>query len=239
VILARPGKWASQSSSHPGRRPPGAALQGAIASARRCSREGACPTTSAKSCSRALGHYLSIRSALRSALSPLCPSRASATRQRRPPRGQLALLSESTGSRRAHCPRHRACLARAHPDFQDVFVDCMNFPRAEARSHDQARENPAAIKRSRPTGRPTPSGAIFPTGQGPAGLANTLRFHERYGSDFLKVTPPRLCRKDWGCIETMSSAPTAPPLPAHAVNAPQTGRRSAPCHGVHRVGVPH
>lgn len=37
----------------------------------------------------------------------------------------------------------------------------------------------------------------------PAGLAQaTLRFHERYGSDFLKITPPGgYAVEEWGCVE--------------------------------------
>ena len=43
----------------------------------------------------------------------------------------------------------------------------------------------------------------------PAGLAQaTLRFHERYGSDFLKVTPRSASAVEaWGCVESDTVAP--------------------------------
>jgi len=43
---------------------------------------------------------------------------------------QLALLSEAERGRAEQIARgiEHVSLA-AHPDFQDVFVDCMNFPR--------------------------------------------------------------------------------------------------------------
>jgi uncharacterized 2Fe-2S/4Fe-4S cluster protein (DUF4445 family) len=77
------------------------------------------------------GNYLSIRSALRIGLIPALPEpRIRYVGNAAVLGAQLALLSEAE--------RHRATLiARsiehvslaAHPDFQDVFVDCMNFPR--------------------------------------------------------------------------------------------------------------
>src|SRR6185503_3847660 len=43
----------------------------------------------------------------------------------------------------------------------------------------------------------------------PAGLAQaTLRFHERYGSDFLKVTPAGgYAVEEWGCVESPDVRP--------------------------------
>ena len=77
------------------------------------------------------GNYLSISSAVRIGLIPALPeSRIRYVGNAALLGAQLALLSETE--------RHRAeTIARgiehvslaAHPDFQDVFVDCMNFPR--------------------------------------------------------------------------------------------------------------
>jgi uroporphyrinogen decarboxylase len=50
----------------------------------------------------------------------------------------------------------------------------------------------------------------FPTiDANPAGLAQaTLRFHERYGSDFLKITPPGgYAVEEWGCVEAVEVKP--------------------------------
>lgn len=50
----------------------------------------------------------------------------------------------------------------------------------------------------------------FPTvDRSPAGLSQaTLRFHERYGSDFLKITPAAgYAAEAWGCIESDDPAP--------------------------------
>src|SRR5437773_10519408 len=62
----------------------------------------------------------------------------------------------------------------------------------------------AAIKRE-PTDRPPYAfWRHFPNvDRAPAGLAQTtLRFHERYGSDFLKITPTGgYAVGEWGCVE--------------------------------------
>src|SRR5262249_26683501 len=44
----------------------------------------------------------------------------------------------------------------------------------------------------------------------PAGLAQaTLRFHDHYGSDFLKITPRGgYCVEAWGCVESEQVLPT-------------------------------
>ncbi len=55
-----------------------------------------------------------------------------------------------------------------------------------------------------------------------AGLAQaTLRFHQRYGSDFLKVTPNSgYAVEDWGCVESDTVMPDGHrPCASHAVNA--------------------
>ena len=51
----------------------------------------------------------------------------------------------------------------------------------------------------------------FPTvDRSPAGLAQaTLRFHDHYGSDFLKITPRGgYCVEAWGCVESEQVLPT-------------------------------
>jgi uroporphyrinogen decarboxylase len=65
----------------------------------------------------------------------------------------------------------------------------------------------------------------------PAGLAQTtLRFHERYGSDFLKVTPAGgYAVEDWGCVESDELAPDGHrPCLRHAVNAPADWKKIRP-----------
>lgn len=55
-----------------------------------------------------------------------------------------------------------------------------------------------------------------------AGLAQaTLRFHQRYGSDFLKVTPrAHYAVEDWGCVESDRVMPDGNrPCASHAINA--------------------
>ena len=77
------------------------------------------------------GNYLSIRSALRIGLIPALPeSRIRYVGNAAVLGAQLALLSEAERGRAEHIARgiEHVSLA-AHPDFQDVFVDCMNFPR--------------------------------------------------------------------------------------------------------------
>lgn len=58
----------------------------------------------------------------------------------------------------------------------------------------------------------------------PAGLAQaTLRFHERYGSDFLKITPAAgYCVEAWGCVESTEARPEGfRPCGVHAVEYPE------------------
>ncbi|HEV2054173.1 MAG TPA: ASKHA domain-containing protein [Methylomirabilota bacterium] len=77
------------------------------------------------------GNYLSIRSALRIGLIPALPEpRIRYVGNAAVLGAQLALLSEAERGRATLIARgiEHVSLA-AHPDFQDVFVDCMNFPR--------------------------------------------------------------------------------------------------------------
>lgn len=58
----------------------------------------------------------------------------------------------------------------------------------------------------------------------PAGLAQaTLRFHEHYGSDFLKITPTAgYCVEAWGCVESTEVRPEGfRPCAVHAVEYPE------------------
>ena len=77
------------------------------------------------------GNYLSVRSALRIGLIPALPERKIRYVGNAAALGaQLALMSEPERARAAALARRieHVSLA-AHPDFQDIFVDCMNFPR--------------------------------------------------------------------------------------------------------------
>lgn len=90
----------------------------------------------------------------------------------------------------------------------------------------------AAVER-RPTDRPPYAfWRHFPTtDRSPAALAqSTLRFHERYGSDFLKVTPAGgYAVEDWGCVESDEVMPDGHrPCARHAVNGPGDWRRIRP-----------
>ena len=90
----------------------------------------------------------------------------------------------------------------------------------------------AAFKRE-PTDRPPYAfWRHFPNvDRAPAGLAQTtLRFHERYGSDFLKVTPAGgYAVEDWGCVESNELAPDGHrPCLRHAVNAPADWKKIRP-----------
>jgi uroporphyrinogen decarboxylase len=90
----------------------------------------------------------------------------------------------------------------------------------------------AAIKRE-PTDRPPYAfWRHFPNvDRSPAALAQTtLRFHERYGSDFLKVTPAGgYAVEDWGCVESDEVAPDGHrPCLRHAVNAPEDWKKIRP-----------
>jgi uroporphyrinogen decarboxylase len=65
----------------------------------------------------------------------------------------------------------------------------------------------------------------------PAALAqSTLRFHERYGSDFLKVTPRGgYAVEDWGCVESDEVAPDGHrPCARHAVRSPDDWKTIRP-----------
>jgi uncharacterized 2Fe-2S/4Fe-4S cluster protein (DUF4445 family) len=81
------------------------------------------------------GNYLSVQSALRIGLIPpgLPPERIRYVGNAAAIGAQLALVSEPERRRAAEIAERidHVSLA-AHPDFQDVFVDCMNFPRADA-----------------------------------------------------------------------------------------------------------
>lgn len=95
------------------------------------------------------------------------------------------------------------------------------------------RERVEAAVRRQPTDRvPYAFWRHFPaTDRSPAGLAqSTLRFHERYGSDFLKVTPAGgYAVEDWGCVESDEVAPDGHrPCARHAVREPGDWRRVRP-----------
>ena len=77
------------------------------------------------------GNYLSVRSALRIGLIPALPEKKIRYVGYAAALGaQLALLSETERARAAALARRieHVSLA-AHPDFQDIFVECMHFPR--------------------------------------------------------------------------------------------------------------
>ena len=78
------------------------------------------------------GNYLSVRSALRIGLIPpgLPESRIRYVGNAAALGAQLALVSEAERARAEVIARRieHVSLA-AHPDFEDIFVDCMNFPR--------------------------------------------------------------------------------------------------------------
>ncbi|HEV8437980.1 MAG TPA: uroporphyrinogen decarboxylase family protein [Methylomirabilota bacterium] len=90
----------------------------------------------------------------------------------------------------------------------------------------------AALKRQ-PTDRPPYAfWRHFPdVDRSPAALAqSTLRFHDRYGSDFLKVTPTGgYAVEDWGCVESDEVMPDGHrPCARHAVNTPGDWRKIRP-----------
>jgi uncharacterized 2Fe-2S/4Fe-4S cluster protein (DUF4445 family) len=79
------------------------------------------------------GNYLSARSAVRIGLIPPLPlARIRYVGNAAALGAQLALLSEPERERAARLAREieHVSLA-AHPDFQDIFVECMNFPESE------------------------------------------------------------------------------------------------------------
>ena len=95
------------------------------------------------------------------------------------------------------------------------------------------RERIAAALSRQPTDRPPYAfWRHFPsTDRSPAALAqSTLRFHERYGSDFLKVTPAGgYAVSDWGCVESDDIAPDGHrPCARHGINAPEDWKRVRP-----------
>jgi uroporphyrinogen decarboxylase len=95
------------------------------------------------------------------------------------------------------------------------------------------RERLAAAVTRRPTDRaPYAFWRHFPTtDRMPGPLSqSTLRFHERYGSDFLKVTPAGgYAVQDWGCVEAEEIHPDGHRGCArHAVNDPGDWKRIRP-----------
>jgi uroporphyrinogen decarboxylase len=65
----------------------------------------------------------------------------------------------------------------------------------------------------------------------PAGLAQaTLRFHERYASDFLKITPPGgYAVEAWGCVESTEVRPDGHrPCASCAVQRPEDWKKIRP-----------
>jgi len=87
------------------------------------------------------GNYLSVRSALRIGLIPpgLPESRVRYVGNAAALGAQLALVSEAERARAAAIARRieHVSLA-AHPDFENIFVDCMNFPRPPRPSGERA-----------------------------------------------------------------------------------------------------
>ena len=112
----------------------------------------------------------------------------------------------AAGERPARIRRCVACRRRARPPRRE----CRAGPHeAEARP-DKRADRGRAEAASPPTGRPTPSGVTSPTSTArrPALAQATLRFHEHYGSDFLKVTPAGgYAVEAWGCVEGDEVAP--------------------------------
>jgi uroporphyrinogen decarboxylase len=90
----------------------------------------------------------------------------------------------------------------------------------------------AALKRQRTDRPPYAFWRHFPdVDRSAAALAQaTLRFHERYGSDFLKVTPAGgYAVEDWGCVESDEVMPDGHrPCARHAINAPGDWKKIRP-----------
>ena len=90
----------------------------------------------------------------------------------------------------------------------------------------------AALERRRTDRQPYAFWRHFPeVDRSPAALAqSTLRFHERYGSDFLKVTPSGgYAVADWGCVESDEVMPDGHRNCArHAVTGPGDWSRIRP-----------
>lgn len=92
------------------------------------------------------------------------------------------------------------------------------------------RERILAAVSGEPTDRPPYAfWRHFPTiDTNPAGLAQaTLRFHERYGSDFLKITPAGgYAVEEWGCVESTEPRPDGHrPCATHAVRSADDWKR--------------
>jgi uroporphyrinogen decarboxylase len=95
------------------------------------------------------------------------------------------------------------------------------------------RERIQAVIRREPTDRsPYALWRHFPAvDRSPAGLAqSTLRFHERYGPDLLKITPARgHAVEDWGSQEADEHGPEgARPIARYAIQTPEDWKRVRP-----------
>jgi uroporphyrinogen decarboxylase len=95
------------------------------------------------------------------------------------------------------------------------------------------RERLQAVMRREPTDRPAYAvWRHFPAvDRSPAALAqSTLRFHERYGSDLLKVTPAAgYAVEDWGSLEGDAVGPVGSrPIARHAIQALDDWKRIRP-----------
>ncbi len=90
----------------------------------------------------------------------------------------------------------------------------------------------AAIKREPVDRIPYAVWCHFPEAdRSPAGLAQaTLRFHQRYGSDFLKITPTAgYAVEDWGCVESDTVMPDGHrPCASHTVNSASDWKKITP-----------
>src|SRR5262249_40997006 len=162
--------------------------------------------------------------------------------------GRLALddhrrrMDAGTGSRRPHDPFPRAKCRGAHrhnprlPRRRGRGGECR--PRRGSRNGrartimTKLERLQAALKRQPTDRQPYAFWRHFPeVDHSPAALAqSTLRFHERYGSDFLKVTPAGgYAVQDWGCVESDQVMPDGHrPCARHAVNAPGAWKKIGP-----------
>ena len=138
-----------------------------------------------------------------------------------PSRRRRARRSASRRSSRTDAPRcgtARSCWPTAGAHREDPMT---KLERVQA-----------ALKRQ-PTDRPPYAfWRHFPdVDRNPAALCqSTLRFHERYQSDFLKVTPTGgYAVEDWGCVESDEVRPDGHrPCARHAVNAPEDWKKIRP-----------
>ena len=119
------------------------------------------------------GNYLSVKSALRIGLIPpsLPAEKIRYVGNAAALGAQLALMSEAERARAEAIAREieHVSLA-AHPDFQDIFVDCMNFPRGaltwRSRRASRARASAPTCTTSTPAGSwrtPPPSARRLPS----------------------------------------------------------------------------